>query len=109
MNTCMYMYVMRQAYTLLPSACVRMEWLVVLCVCCHGIGEDAVKFEGLPDDVVVAKAVAVLRSIFGDRNVPEVSLKWWCDFVGCPSYCTCTCIGLGLVYPTHVYMYMYIE
>ena len=84
MNTCMYMYVMRQAYTLLPSACVRMEWLVVLCVCCHGIGEDAVKFEGLPDDVVVAKAVAVLRSIFGDRNVPEVSLKWWCDFCRLP-------------------------
>ena len=35
-------------------------------------GEDAVKFEGLPDDVVVAKAVAVLRSIFGDPKVPEV-------------------------------------
>ena len=35
------------------------------------------KFEGLPDDVIVAKAVAVLRSIFGDPNVPEV-------FVMCP-------------------------
>ena len=30
------------------------------------------KFEGLPDDVITAKAVAVLRSIFGDHNVPEV-------------------------------------
>ena len=36
------------------------------------VGEDAVRFEGLPDDVVVAKAVAVLRSIFGDPRVPEV-------------------------------------
>lgn len=35
-------------------------------------GEDAVRFEGLSDDVVVAKAVAVLRSIFGDPIVPEV-------------------------------------
>jgi lysine-specific histone demethylase 1 len=34
-------------------------------------GDDAVRFEGLPDDVVVAKAVAVLRSIFGDPIVPE--------------------------------------
>ena len=41
----------------------------------HGfvsIGDDAVKFESLPDDVVVAKAMAVLRSIFGDQTVPEV-------------------------------------
>lgn len=30
------------------------------------------KFESLPDDVTVAKAMAVLRSIFGDQNVPEV-------------------------------------
>lgn len=36
-------------------------------------GEDAVKFETLPDDVVVAKALSVLRSIFGDQTVPEVS------------------------------------
>ena len=36
------------------------------------LGDDAVKFESLPDDVVVAKAMAVLRSIFGDQNVPEV-------------------------------------
>lgn len=35
-------------------------------------GEDAVKFESLPDNVVVAKAMAVLRSIFGDQTVPEV-------------------------------------
>lgn len=34
-------------------------------------GEDAVKFESFPDDVVVAKAIAVLRSIFGDHAVPE--------------------------------------
>ena len=37
-------------------------------------GEDAVKFETLPDDVIVAKALSVLRSIFGDQIVPEVSL-----------------------------------
>lgn len=36
-------------------------------------GEDAVKFESLPNDVVVAKAISVLRSIFGDQTVPEVS------------------------------------
>ncbi|XP_019848757.1 PREDICTED: lysine-specific histone demethylase 1A-like isoform X2 [Amphimedon queenslandica] len=34
-------------------------------------GEDAVKYESLPDDVVTAKAMAVLRSIFGDNSVPE--------------------------------------
>lgn len=37
-------------------------------------GEAAVKFESLPDDVIVAKALSVLRSIFGDRTVPEVHL-----------------------------------
>lgn len=36
------------------------------------LGEDAVKFETLPDDVIVAKALSVLRSIFGDQTVPEV-------------------------------------
>ena len=41
----------------------------------HRAGEDAVKFEGLPDDVITAKAVAVLRSIFGDQNVPEVQFS----------------------------------
>lgn len=40
---------------------------------CFTAGEDAVKFESLPDDVVVAKALSVLRSIFGDQTVPEVS------------------------------------
>ena len=40
---------------------------------CFIAGEDAVKFESLPDDVVVAKALSVLRSIFGDQTVPEVS------------------------------------
>ena len=30
------------------------------------------KFESLPDEVVVAKALSVLRSIFGDTTVPEV-------------------------------------
>ncbi len=35
-------------------------------------GEAAVKFESLPDDVIVAKALSVLRSVFGDRSVPEV-------------------------------------
>lgn len=40
---------------------------------CFTVGEDAVKFESLPDDVVVAKALSVLRSIFGDQTVPEVS------------------------------------
>ena len=39
---------------------------------CFTAGEDAVKFESLPDDVVVAKALSVLRSIFGDQTVPEV-------------------------------------
>ena len=38
-------------------------------------GEAAVKFESLPDDVIVAKALSVLRSIFGDRAVPEVLYK----------------------------------
>ena len=38
------------------------------------------KFEGLPDDVIVAKAVAVLRSIFGDPNVPEVHVSFLCPF-----------------------------
>lgn len=36
-------------------------------------GEDAERFESLPDHVVLAKALAVLRSIFGDKAVPEVS------------------------------------
>ena len=35
-------------------------------------GDDAVKYESLPDDVIIAKAMAVLRSIFGDETVPEV-------------------------------------
>ena len=39
---------------------------------CITPGDDAVKFESLSDDVVVAKAVSVLRSIFGDQTVPEV-------------------------------------
>ena len=38
------------------------------------LGDDAVKFESLPNNVVVAKAMAVLRSIFGDQTVPEVHL-----------------------------------
>lgn len=42
---------------------------------CMSTGDDAVKFESLPDDVIVAKAMAVLRSIFGDQNVPEVELE----------------------------------
>ena len=42
------------------------------CVCTCA-GDDAVKFESLPDEVVVAKALSVLRSIFGDTSVPEVS------------------------------------
>lgn len=37
-------------------------------------GDDAVKFESLPDEVIVAKALSVLRSIFGDTTVPEVCL-----------------------------------
>ena len=36
-------------------------------------GEDAIKFESLHDDVIVAKAMSVLRSIFGDQTVPEVT------------------------------------
>ena len=32
------------------------------------------KFESLPDDVILAKALSVLRSIFGDQTVPEVSV-----------------------------------
>jgi hypothetical protein len=35
-------------------------------------GDDAIKFESLPDEVIVAKALSVLRSIFGDTTVPEV-------------------------------------
>ena len=35
-------------------------------------GDDAVKYESLPDDVIIAKAMAVLRSIFGDETVPQV-------------------------------------
>jgi len=37
-----------------------------------------VKFESLPDEVVVAKALSVLRSIFGDTTVPEVSGYKYC-------------------------------
>ena len=37
-------------------------------------GEDALRFESLSDQVIVAKAMAVLRSIFGDTAVPEVGL-----------------------------------
>ena len=55
---------------------------VCVCVCCAG--EDAVKFEGLPDDVVVAKAVAVLRSIFGDPVVPEVCVHSTCCYFHSP-------------------------
>lgn len=36
-------------------------------------GEEAIKFESLPDEVIVAKALSVLRSIYGDTSVPEVS------------------------------------
>lgn len=37
-------------------------------------GEDALRFESLSDQVIVAKAMAVLRSVFGDTSVPEVRL-----------------------------------
>lgn len=37
-------------------------------------GEDALRFESLSDQVIVAKAMAVLRSVFGDTAVPEVGL-----------------------------------
>jgi len=37
-------------------------------------GEDALKFESLSDQVIVAKAMAVLRSVFGDTSVPEVKI-----------------------------------
>ena len=53
------------------------------------LGEDAVKFESLPDEVVVAKALSVLRSIFGDTTVPEVSVLYMLvglritTFIGC--------------------------
>ena len=50
-------------------------------------GEDAVKFESFPDEVVVAKAVAVLRSIFGDHAVPEVML---CMHFCMYRVCVCT-------------------
>lgn len=49
---------------------------IICCYCCpflvYFLGEDAVKFESLPDEVIVAKALSVLRSIFGDTTVPEV-------------------------------------
>ena len=45
---------------------------VCVCVCVCVLGDDAVRFESLPDDVVVAKALSVLRSIFGDQAVSEV-------------------------------------
>jgi len=48
--------------------------LVSLTVHPYHAGEDAVKFESLPDDVILAKALSVLRSIFGDQTVPEVSV-----------------------------------
>ena len=54
-------------------------------------GEDAVKFESFPDDVVVAKAIAVLRSIFGDHAVPEVPNIWL-------HRCTCCNAWLNCVY-----------
>ena len=43
-------------------------------------GEDAIKFESLHDDVIVAKAMSVLRSIFGDQTVPEVIVCVSCLF-----------------------------
>lgn len=48
--------------------------LVSLTMHPYHAGEDAVKFESLPDDVILAKALSVLRSIFGDQTVPEVSV-----------------------------------
>lgn len=38
-------------------------------------GEDALRFESLSDQVIMAKAMAVLRSIFGDTAVPEVEIN----------------------------------
>ena len=37
-------------------------------------GEDVLRFEPLSDQVIMAKAMAVLRSIFGDTAVPEVGV-----------------------------------
>ena len=51
-------------------------------------GEDAIKFESLHDDVIVAKAMSVLRSIFGDQTVPEV--------IVCVLHVYC-CVSLELV------------
>ena len=62
-------------------------------------GEDAIKFESLHDDVIVAKAMSVLRSIFGDQTVPEVT--WVCCVCACVSflyyYISWKCVG-GVVW-----------
>lgn len=36
-------------------------------------GEAANKLENVPDDIIVGRAVGVLRGIFGASNVPNVS------------------------------------
>ena len=47
-------------------------------------GEDAEKFEAFPDQVILAKVLAVLRSVFGDKAVPEVCV--------CMCVCVCVCV-----------------
>ena len=37
-------------------------------------GKDAETFEDLAEQVILAKVLAVLRSIFGDKAVPEVCI-----------------------------------
>lgn len=53
---------------------VSSQPLAIMALCCANkpAGEAAIKFESLPDDVIVAKALSVLRSIFGDQ-IPEVN------------------------------------
>jgi lysine-specific histone demethylase 1 len=53
-------------------------------------GEDAEKFEAFPDQVILAKVLAVLRSVFGDKAVPEpkhfMATRWRSDEHACGSY-----------------------
>ena len=65
-------------------------------------GDDAIKFEALPDEVIVAKALSVLRSIFGDTCVPEVRCMCVCVFS--ITFCVCLHVFLCL----HVCMCVYV-
>ena len=67
-----YMHVYIHSYCTYVSVFIPVQLLQVLIALVAG--EDALRFESLSDQVIVAKAIAVLRSIFGDTAVPEVGL-----------------------------------